>query len=114
MSADDPDGVILSDEERRILAEIEARLSGGDQALACRLTPCRHPSGDAVFAVAAIVSGLLTILVTFTTVLWGALIGVGLTGVGLGLGLRDIAARVARARHAWGGPTAPSRPSPGK
>lgn len=85
---------MLSNQERQILADIEADLRAADPELARRLKPHGLPPRQGVLGAALFVSGLALILATVAVSLPLAMLGMVLTGVGLTFAALDVARRL--------------------
>src|SRR5687767_5046043 len=78
----DPEPIALSDDERRILATIEADLDLRDPGFGV---------GGTLFPIAGIVAGGVLMVVTFTTSLVLATVGAALMGTGAAVGAQRAA-----------------------
>ena len=68
----------LSEDEQRILNEIEANLTESDPRLVAQVgetTLYRHATRNVVWGALGLVAGLLLLVFTFTRLLWVAIIG---------------------------------------
>ncbi len=101
MKPDDGDRIVLTEYERRMLADIEAGLRAGDPQLACRLKANREPRRHGPLGAIMIVSGLAVVATTVTLSLWIALIGMTVTGAGITLVALDVAARLMVVSEGW-------------
>ena len=85
----DHERAALTAEERRILAEIEAELSGKAAVKE------RTPPPPVAHALLLFVAGFAVVVATFTWALWLAVGGLVLAGVGLGAAIDRITRRAA-------------------
>lgn len=68
----------LSEDEQRILNEIEANLTASDPRLVAQVgetTLYRHATRNVVWGALGLLAGLLLLVFTFTRALWAAIIG---------------------------------------
>ncbi|MFZ4515386.1 MAG: DUF3040 domain-containing protein [Acidimicrobiia bacterium] len=68
----------LSEDEQRILQEIEANLTASDPQLVAQVaetTLYRHATRNVLWASLGLVAGLVLLVVTFTRFLWLAIVG---------------------------------------
>ena len=100
----DPEPTALSEDERRTLAAIEADLDLGDPGFAARYRRVEEGVGRrTLFPIAAIVTGGVLMVVTFTASLFLATVGAALmaTGAAAGAQRAGVAARRMTAFLGW-------------
>lgn len=101
----DGDDLVLSDRERRMLAELEAELAASDPEFDQRLGghPGRAGPRRLWPGLVLLVLGAAAVLATFAISTWVAMVGVAMMAVGIGLLLPRLVVAAERAANRWGG-----------